>query len=602
MNFIDYVEIENFKGLDRIIRIPFGNPSVIIGPNNAGKTTVLQALSLWGRAVKAWIAKKGSGHQKAKRDAVGINRLLIMDIPVKETRYFWHATRINANRKNIPFSICVGVRMGEGEVRPLKMVFTYRDPETLYSKPSDDCMGDSELLESAARLNFNLLYPMSGLAGGDDGHVEETRLMDGRINVLLGQGQTAQVLRNLCYKVWETDRGGWEQISAIMDRMFAFKLGEPKYDEMRGSISLDYTQLGVDEPLELSLAGRGVQQLLLILAYLFTHKNGVLMIDEPDAHLEILRQKQVFVILKDAAEITNCQIVIATHSEVILDEAVDLNLTSIVNGTVTDLSAAKEVKLTLRSLGVQHYYKALVARRLLMTEGSTDVEMLRAFARKLEHPAASILNERLFTFYMQTQDPNAPGSTVERLDRVSMSGIDFRQYYFTLKRLVPDLKAIALRDGDGKKHTDKSGDDDFTIRYWTQYELENYFISPERLEEFVISEIGKRDGELFAVSDACRADIKMAMDATLSEMVFDGDAGSVDEYYHLSPTMKPRFLQKVKMSAFAETFFEKFSEVRGNSVLVNKGGYCRLISLLKKEDVPQEIVETLDLICRVFNG
>ena len=27
---------------------------------------------------------------------------------------------------------------------------------------------------------------------------EETRLPDGRVNVLLGQGQTAQVLRNLC--------------------------------------------------------------------------------------------------------------------------------------------------------------------------------------------------------------------------------------------------------------------------------------------------------------------------------------------------------------------------------------------------------------------
>ena len=87
MQYIDYVEIENFKGLGSKVRVTLGNPSVLIGPNNAGKTTALQALSLWGRAVRAWIARKGSGHQKSKRDAVGINRLLIMDIPVKETRY-----------------------------------------------------------------------------------------------------------------------------------------------------------------------------------------------------------------------------------------------------------------------------------------------------------------------------------------------------------------------------------------------------------------------------------------------------------------------------------------------------------------------------------
>lgn len=94
MNYIDYAVIENFKGLERPVKIQLGNPSVLIGPNNAGKTTVLQALSLWSRAVCAWLEKEGSGHMKAKRDSVGINRLLIMDMPVKETRYFWSATRL----------------------------------------------------------------------------------------------------------------------------------------------------------------------------------------------------------------------------------------------------------------------------------------------------------------------------------------------------------------------------------------------------------------------------------------------------------------------------------------------------------------------------
>ena len=36
-------------------------------------------------------------------------------------------------------------------------------------------------------------------------------------------------------------------------------------------------------------------QMLLVFAYLYSHKRSVLLVDEPDAHLEILRQKQVFV-------------------------------------------------------------------------------------------------------------------------------------------------------------------------------------------------------------------------------------------------------------------------------------------------------------------
>lgn len=599
MTYIDWVEIENFKGLENKVRIPLGNPSVVIGPNNAGKTTILQALSLWNRAVRAWIAKKGSGHQKAKRDAVGINRMLIMDIPVKETRYFWNATRIRAKGKNIDFMIAAGVRLSEGQVRPLKMVFSYRDPETLYSKPADDCMGEAELLETAAKIDFNLLYPMSGLTGGEDGRVEETRLMDGRINVLLGQGQTAQVLRNLCHKVFAQSPDDWKRIAGIMDRMFGFRLSEPYLDESRGSISLDYKQLGTDEPLEISLAGRGAQQMLLLLAYLYSRKNGVLMIDEPDAHLEILRQKQVFVILKDVAEETSTQVVIATHSEVILDEAVETNLTSVVNGAISDLAAKKDVKVTLKALGVQHYYNAIVTKRLLVTEGSTDVDMLREFAKKLGHPATGILEGRLFTFY--TQDVNPSESTMEKLERAALSGIDFRQYYHTLKRLVPELKAVAVRDGDGKAHTPSEADGDLVIHYWTRYELENYFITPARLAACAAREVGLREGELFAAAASCQTNIDRAVDETLAGMVFGGDIKQVDEYKKATPALQATLLRNVKMSEFAEQFFKRFASLNSSPILFNKGGYYRMIADMDPSEVSDEVRQVLDSIVEVFS-
>ena len=594
MTYVDCIEIDNFKGLGEKVHVDLGNPSVLIGPNNAGKTTVLQALSLWGRAVRAWLEKKGSGHMKGKRDGVGINRLLIMDIPVKETRYFWNGTRIRTGNKPIVFSICVGVRMPSGETKPLCMEFTYSNAESLYAKPSDAHYGDAALLETARRVEFNLLYPMSGLASGVSETTEETLLPEGRVNVLLGQGQTAQVLRNLCYKVWTASQDDWRRICDIMKRMFRYELGDPNYDESRGALSLTYRQYMMDEDLELVLAGRGVQQMLLILTYLYSHKGGILMVDEPDAHLEILRQKQVFAILKDVADETRSQIVIATHSEVILDEAFDTNLTSIVNGRATNLSLQKDIQLTLKSLGVEHYYNAQVMKRLLIVEGSTDVDMLRAFAKKIDHPVKDILEGPVFTFY--TQDVNPRETPNDRIEKLAIKDIDYRQYASTLKHLVPELRTIAVLDSDGKKVKDETLNDDFKVVRWKRYEQENYFITPDRLAAFIKELVREQEGDLFATSSQCDADIAKAIDKGLAAYVFDGDETKVVEYHSATATIKEKLFAPVKASGFAEAVFEEFARLRENSVLLNKGGYYKMIATLTPEQVPQEVRDKLDAI------
>lgn len=592
MKYIDYIEIENFKGFNNKVHVSLNNPSVLIGPNNSGKTTVLQALSLWNRAVKAWLNKKGSGHKKAARDAVGINRLLILDIPVKETRYFWNSAKIRKKDSNISFSICVSVCMDEGIFMPLKMIFSYRDPETLYSKPDDSVMGNSKLLETAGKLNFNLLYPMSGLSGGDNGHVEETMLTEGRINVLLGQGQTTQVLRNLCYKVWAENKTDWENIKNIMLKMFSFQINDPKFDETRGSITLDYKDPGSNVPLEISLAGRGAQQMLLLLAYLYIYKNGILLIDEPDAHLEILRQKQVFNILKDISKKNKTQIIIATHSEVILDEAVENNLSCIVDGKIIDFSSKQDAKVTLKELGIQHYYNALVTHRLLITEGSSDVDALRAFATKLNHPVKDLLDSRLFTLYIKDSTNNdTDGSITRQLETI---GIDYRKYFQILKKLDPELKAIAIRDGDGTCHPIDRSQKDLEIVYWDKYEIENYFITPELLIEYVKKEIGLHEGELFAISEKCGIDISNSMDETIAHFLFGGDLNRVKEYYDSSPKEKEKLLSNIKMSEFANKFFCNLSRKRQSPILLNKGEYYQLIDLLPNNEIPKGIIETLD--------
>ena len=65
--------------------------------------------------------------------------------------------------------------------------------------------------------------------------------------------------------------------------------------------------------------------------------------------------------------------------------------------------------------------------------------------------------------------------------------------------------------------------------------------------------------------------------------------------------MQDTLLQNVKMSAFAEAFFERFAEIHHTSVLVNKGGYYRIIELMNPAEIDEEVVSALDLIAKTFS-
>ena len=239
---------------------------------------------------------------------------------------------------------------------------------------------------------------MSGL------ETEEPVLQRGRIDVLLGQGQTAQVLRNLCLLVWQDNRQHWARIAEWMRRLFHVDLRDP-VQTGRGSIDLHYGQEGVKEPLDIALAGRGLQQMLLIFAYLYSHRGSVLLIDEPDAHLEILRQKQVYVLLRELAAENASQVILATHSEVILGEALDHNLTLLLAGRSDDLAAKTDIRSTLRHYGAEHYVRARQRGYVLYVEGGTDVEILRSLARRIGHTVEQVWDERINSFYVQDNFP-----------------------------------------------------------------------------------------------------------------------------------------------------------------------------------------------------
>ena len=398
MRLLHWLEIRNFKRFGDKQRIELDHPAVLIGPNNSGKTTAIQAIALWSQAVRTWFDIKGEAPPK-ERTSTSLNRLNIISVPVQRTRYFWHNAAVRTGNRDIKLQITLGV-LHENKVEPVTMQFRNQGNELVYCTPDEATLARPELIERAAAINVELLYPMSGI------ETEEPLLQPGRIDVLLGQGQTAQVLRNLCLIVFRESPEDWKQITGLVERLFRVRLADPE-ETARGAIDLFYRQDDVRERLDVALAGRGLQQMLLIFAHLYSHRGSVLLIDEPDAHLEILRQKQVYVLLREIAARNESQVVLVTHSEVILQEALDHNLTLLLEGQADDLAQKTGIRNALKHYGADHYVRARQRGYVLYVEGGTDLDNLRALGERLSHRAAETWDERINAFYVQDNFPGA---------------------------------------------------------------------------------------------------------------------------------------------------------------------------------------------------
>lgn len=590
MRLLHYLEIENFKRFGARQRIELDHPAVLIGPNNCGKTSAIQALALWSQAVRTWYDVRKESSAK-ERTATSLNRLNIVAVPVTRTRFFWHNTQVRKGNRDIPLILTVGVEF-KGQVRALPMRFRSQGDELVYCAPDESVMGDLELIVHAASVKVELLYPMSGL------DTEEPVLQPGRVDVLLGQGRTADVLRNLCLTVAKSSSNDWQRVTQLMRRLFNIELGQPE-ETTRGSITLTYRQPGVKEGLDISSAGRGMLQMLLVFAYLYSHKGSVLLVDEPDAHLEILRQKQVYVLLRDIASENSSQVVMVTHSEVILEEALDNNLTLLLEGQADDLARKQHIRNSLNHFGADHYVKARERGYVLYVEGGTDIDMLRALAERLNHPVAAIWDERINSFYVQNNYPRQDINA--ELERVEGGfGLTPREHFNGLRNLLPDLQGLAILDNDGQSRQDRD-EGGLAVRYWRRYEAENYFIGPELLHRYA--------NDQFPADDLFAQEARSAVDETLAEVireaVFDGDATDY-EAWRQSPPEATRLIweaktERRKLSTIAEEFFRRLAQKMGGSMLLKKGELHRLVPHADlSSGAEAEVRAKLDLLLQIF--
>src|SRR6266852_5840803 len=93
------------------------------------------------------------------------------------------------------------------------------------------------------------------------------------------------------------------------------------------------------------------------------------------------------------AERQGSQIIAASHSEVVLNEAAAKGLVIAFVGQPHKMNdRGSQVLNALNDIGWDQFYEAEQKGWVLYLENATDLAILLAFAKKLEHPAALVLD------------------------------------------------------------------------------------------------------------------------------------------------------------------------------------------------------------------
>ena len=130
--------LRNFKRFDDV-EVELGDTVVLIGPNNSGKTSVLQALALWEVGLKRWNEKRKGKTTPEKRPGATINRRDLVSVPVPDAKLLWRNLRVSdvqknegkQQTKNISIDIIVeGIT--EGKLWKCGLEFDYANEESFY--------------------------------------------------------------------------------------------------------------------------------------------------------------------------------------------------------------------------------------------------------------------------------------------------------------------------------------------------------------------------------------------------------------------------------------------------------------------------------------
>jgi predicted ATPase len=493
------VTIKNFKSITDQ-SYDFTDFDLLVGRNNSGKSSILQALAIWQYCVDEF------RRNKERRGKTGIQIVLpnFTALPVPEFNLLWtdkteRKYSPNGSKKKTPEYILIEINVEwdatpsdgaqpfpiTGETSFLDQIpdiptkteilrdsnhsakkmnnfaihLRYQAPQSAYAIPGGGWKRFKELEENHNFPRIVYVPPFSGL------ETFEKWNDDSIIRQQVGKAQPGSVLRNLLYRIVDKkdeveDNKEWNELKKILSTLFSIELAPPLYEKgVDTQITCTYTQRG--KQFDIISGGSGFHQTLTLLAFLYGYKGlSTICFDEPDAHMHSNLQSEMLDLFRKLSKAKKIQFLIATHSGELIKGVPPTNVYSVLTTVPKRIEANDRLLTALSDVGNPEIAHAMQSPFILYIEGETDQRLIRAWGNVLGK------TEPLGKFFFKTMGGGTKKEMADGADR----------HFKGLSLIIPALKRIMVFDYDSDKTSFNLGPENPTIFEWPRKNIENYLL------------------------------------------------------------------------------------------------------------------------------
>ena len=576
---ITRVDFDNFKALERY-SISFEQVNIIVGPNNAGKSTVLSAFRALDTTLRAIRSKAPTRVHFDDVSTIGY-RVPESSFPIAlenvHTNYQSTASKItftlsNRNKLQLIFPAeggCVLVPVVEGQT-----------------------------VTSAAL--FKRCFPISLTVVPVLGPVEHNEARRQRATVVdaLSTHRASHHFRNY----WHYFSDGFADFAELVRTTWpGMEVEPPEFDASSGQLRMFCREDRLTR--ELYWVGFGFQIWCQLLTHFSRSKgSSLIVVDEPETYLHPDVQRQLLSIARDLG----CDILLATHSSEIMSEADPAEIVVIdkqkragerlrdVVGVQRALDAVGSAQnITLTSLAR--------SRRVLFVEGLDDFRILRRFARRLGlqelASGAGIVPLPSGGFGSWNRVTTLAAGIAEALGApLSIAAIYDRDYY-SAEHIKEVIEALSKNLTLARVHTRK--------------EIENYLLIPSALGRALDRAVSERTSRqqaaptpsaeigplLIRITDPMRDDVMSQIVAKRSEKL-------------KATGRDPADIMKETIAEFNQKWDDlaaRLTIVPGKEVLRAVRAYlqehvgvsltdARIVDAIHRDEIPEDLRDLLDAV------
>ena len=490
---ITKLTLRNFKSVGEQA-YDFTRFDLIVGRNNSGKSTVLQALAIWQFCVDEF-------HRSKRTGSTGIQVVLpnFTALPVPEFILLWKdrtdraypVDKATGKKKQefILIEILLEWQDSAGDTGTFGVELRYHSPQTMYAIPAGGWARFRECEKSGKLPRIAYVPPFSGL------EPTEKFLDVSPMRQQVGKGQPGSVLRNLLLRVSTPparDNGeqnpkrikspaDWQELASIVERWFSVKISQPTYESTKDVyITVEYSQGGREY--DIISGGSGFHQTLTLLAFLFGYQPTTILLDEPDAHLHVNLQREILDYFKRKSHELGTQFLIATHAEEFARGVDASQIVSLLNRIPKRVDSTPAVLQAMADVSNEEITRLMASPYILYVEGESDERILRAWAE------ACGAQESMDKVCFKTMGGGGKKNMKERAD----------QHFAALQQIIPGVLRLMLFDFDDADQAFHPKPGNPALAEWKRKNIENYLLVPDAWKRAALRQLQLPDDDLFA--------------------------------------------------------------------------------------------------------